>query len=151
PPTRPRTGKPKRNRQRQAWRELFPLFLWLRRLVMFEKIGRLAEAAATNVSVSRRGVLGRAGRGGPAGGGGRGGGAGVARPPGGRLSVAGPVQAGKKPPGAHICCSASYCSPPAPGCVWTSEFCGYYLNAGTCWWNCNGTMRPSTCSKNGKK
>jgi hypothetical protein len=30
---------------------------------MFEKIGRLAEAAATNVSVSRRGFLGQLGRG----------------------------------------------------------------------------------------
>jgi hypothetical protein len=30
---------------------------------MFEKIGRLAEAAATNVSVSRRGFLGRLGQG----------------------------------------------------------------------------------------
>jgi hypothetical protein len=29
---------------------------------MFEKIGRLAEAAATNVSVSRRGFLGRLGQ-----------------------------------------------------------------------------------------
>ena len=30
---------------------------------MFEKIGRLAEAAANNVSVSRRGFLGRLGQG----------------------------------------------------------------------------------------
>src|SRR5262249_18612474 len=33
-----------------------------RRSVMFEKIGRLAEQMASNVSVSRRGFLGRLGR-----------------------------------------------------------------------------------------
>jgi hypothetical protein len=104
---------------------------------VFEKIGRLAEAAATNVSVSRRGFLGRLGQGALV----------AAGALGGLLGVAAPVQAQGS---SQICCVLNhYCQPPAPGCVWTSEFCTSY-GFGTCFWNCNGTTMRSSCGKKKK-
>jgi hypothetical protein len=94
---------------------------------MFEKIGQLAETAATNVSLSRRGFLGQLGRGALV----------IAGAMGGLLSVIAPVQARG---GRQTCCGGSHCSPPHGGCVWTGEFCngGGYPVAGSCFWDCPG-------------
>jgi hypothetical protein len=100
---------------------------------MFEKIGRLAEAAATNVSVSRRGFLGQLGQGALV----------VAGAMGGLLSVTAPLQARD---GRQTCCGRYHCSPPHKGCVWTGELCDRsgYLIGGICNWNCPGGQTGST-------
>jgi hypothetical protein len=94
---------------------------------MFEKIGRLAEAAATNVSVSRRGFFGQLGRGALV----------VAGVMSGLLSVTAPMQAGNS---SQACCGSYKCNPPHKGCVRTGEFCnsGGYPVAGSCYWDCGG-------------
>src|SRR5262249_57221889 len=61
PGTSPRTTKQReRGAACRQGRLLNPI---QRRWVMFEKVGRLAEAAASRASVSRRGFLGRLGQG----------------------------------------------------------------------------------------
>jgi hypothetical protein len=104
---------------------------------MFEKIGRLAEAAATNVSVSRRGFFGQLGRGALV----------VAGALGGLLSAAAPV--GAAPPGTVTCCGTGTCRLPAGGCAFSYAYCLTYLgkNRSGCVWNCNGTRTVSLCRK----
>jgi hypothetical protein len=94
---------------------------------MFEKIGRLAEAAASNVSVSRRGFFGQLGRGALV----------VAGALGGLLGAAAPV--GAAPPGTVTCCGGRKCKPPAQGCVFAGDFCGnLYSRRRACYWLCGG-------------
>jgi hypothetical protein len=106
---------------------------------MFEKIGRLAEAAATNVSVSRRGFFGQLGRGALV----------VAGALGGLLSATAPVRA--DPSGGVTCLRTGTCTPPAPGCVFVGAYCaGSYLTRARpkprCYWNCNGTFTYNHCT-----
>src|SRR5262245_12330059 len=100
---------------------------------MFEKIGRLAEAAATNVSLSRRGFFGQLGRGALV----------VAGALGELLSAAAPVRAGD-PVG---CCGIYHCNMPSQGCVYVGAFCRelYNKRRPICYWNCNGTYKQSPC------
>ena len=102
---------------------------------MFEKIGRLAEAAAANVSVSRRGFFGQLGRGALV----------VAGTLGGLLSTGAPVRAGNP----VSCCGWGKCNPPAQGCVFLGAGGCYYGPRGGvrahCDWNCNGTGMSSHC------
>jgi hypothetical protein len=104
---------------------------------MFEKIGRLAETAATNVSLSRRGFFGRLGRGALV----------AAGALGGVLTVAVPVQAGKET--YMPCCgSRGGCYVP-PGCVFVETMCDYYPGYGNCAWSCpGGTYTFTTCKTN---
>jgi hypothetical protein len=103
---------------------VFPFSLLQRRSVIFEKIGRLAETAATNVGVSRRGFLGRLGQ--------------------SALGVAGVLagltatEASAKGGGGYVCCTwacsrlfprgfsytVSGCYPPGTSCSKTTV-CGY--------------------------
>jgi hypothetical protein len=101
---------------------------------MFDKIGRLAEAAATNVGVSRRGFFGQLGRGALV----------VAGALGGLLGAGGPVRADSF----VTCCGRYKCHPPEPGCVYLTADCvGYYKRRPkTCVWFCNGTYMRSRCS-----
>jgi hypothetical protein len=79
---------------------------------MFEKIGRLAETAANQVSVSRRGFLGRLGQGALA----------VTGVLGGLLAIPAAARAG----GSYVCCvwkcylpkgkSYKFCYPPGSTC-----------------------------------
>jgi hypothetical protein len=102
---------------------------------MFDKIGRLAEAAATNVSLSRRGFFGQLGRGALV----------VAGALGGLLGAAGPVRAD-----VVTCCGTGKCGSPGPGCVLVGTYCGsfYKHNGPRCYWRCNGgnTYKTSKCS-----
>jgi hypothetical protein len=100
---------------------------------MFEKIGRLAEAAAANVSVSRRGFFGQLGRGALV----------VAGTLGGLLSTGAPVRAGTQTP----CCGWGHCSAPAQGCVFVGTLTCYYPTNARCVWNCNGTSMRSRCHR----
>jgi hypothetical protein len=89
-------------------------------LVMFEKIGRLAETAANQVSVSRRGFLGRLGQGALA----------VTGVLGGLLAI--PTAARAR--GSYVCCSWTchnprlrmyhFCYPPGSTCRNTG-ICSY--------------------------
>jgi hypothetical protein len=88
---------------------------------MFEKIGRLAEAAATNVSVSRRGFLGHLGRGALA----------TAAAVGTLLILPRDAQAG--PPKN---CSACDCSNKKTFCYRGCTNCPDYT---TCWCFCTGS------------
>jgi hypothetical protein len=97
---------------------------------MFEKIGRLAEAAATQVGVSRRGFLGRLGQGALV----------AAGALGGLLSVAAPVQANGN---LVTCCTRHHCKRPFPDCVFVMENCSYALKL--CWWDCGGVRTSSPC------
>jgi hypothetical protein len=102
---------------------------------MFDKIGRLAEAAATNVSVSRRGFFGQLGRGALV----------VAGALGGLLGTAVPAQAGNP---AQSCGRCGKCYPPATGCVILNVYCGGYpvpKDSGHCLWDCSGTFIHSDC------
>jgi hypothetical protein len=103
---------------------------------MFDKIGRLAEAAATNVSVSRRGFFGQLGRGALV----------VAGALGGLLGAAGPARAGGSVP----CCGFGKCGSPGPGCVLVGESCEslYGRHRQACYWRCDGgaTSKTSKCS-----
>jgi hypothetical protein len=102
---------------------------------MFEKIGRLAEAAATNVSVSRRGFFGQLGRGALV----------VAGALGGLLSAAAPV--GAMPPESVTCCGKRKCKPPASGCVFGGYYCNPYgRRRAYCYWQCNGTSTRNGCN-----
>jgi hypothetical protein len=101
---------------------------------MFDKIGRLAEAAATTVSVSRRGFFGQLGRGALV----------VAAALGGLLGAAAPARAG----GQHGCCNFGTCKPPGDGCVYAGcfpIFQGYKVYQ-VCYWDCNGRRKTSKCS-----
>jgi hypothetical protein len=99
---------------------------------MFEKIGRLAEAAATNVSVSRRGFFGQLGRGALV----------AAGALGGLLSAGAPVRAGDF----VTCCGSGKCQRPAPGCVLVGGSCYLYSrHEPFCAWNCTGTSMRSRC------
>jgi hypothetical protein len=99
---------------------------------MFDKIGRLAEAAATNVSVSRRGFFGQLGRGALV----------VAGALGGFLGAAAPVLAGGSVP----CCIRGKCSQAGNGCVFMGAYCGPYGRKAHCYWNCNGVQETSMCN-----
>ena len=100
---------------------------------MFEKIGRLAEAAATNVSVSRRGFFGQLGRGALV----------VAGALGGVLGAAAPAPAAQS---YVTCCgSSTQCKPPSPGCLFSGFDCAYG-GGGTCVWICDGRQKTSRCT-----
>jgi hypothetical protein len=99
---------------------------------MFDKIGRLAEAAATNVSLSRRGFFGQLGRGALV----------VAGALGGLLGAAAPVGAA---PGVVACCGIGECKSPRPGCVFFHYYCGYSANV--CTWFCNHVPTSSPCHR----
>ena len=91
---------------------------------MFEKIGRLAETAATRVAMSRRRFLGRLGQSALA----------VAGVVGVLISAAPPALAAA---GVKCCGSANmHCKPPIAGCLLFSvSGCG--TASATCVWNCN--------------
>jgi hypothetical protein len=87
---------------------------------MFEKIGRLAEAAASNVSVSRRGFLGHLGRGALA----------TAAVAGALLILPRDAQAGPPPPKNCLACD---CKNTKDFCYKGCTVCPDYIN---CWMFC---------------
>jgi hypothetical protein len=106
---------------------------------MFDKIGRLAEAAATSVSVSRRGFFGQLGRGALV----------VAGALGGVLGAAAPARAGEADNSVPCNCRfGGRCQKPGTSCVYKgcgTSFFGYSYSS-VCYWNCNGVHKTSKCS-----
>lgn len=102
---------------------------------MFEKVSQVAEQVAT--SVSRRGFLGKFGRGAMT----------LAASVGGLLALPGDAEAA----GGARCCGSGRCSKPHGHCTLVNSClaifnsrCSCYLHY--CVWNCSGTTVNTSCN-----